>query len=81
MTTKRYPDIEPGQEIGVDWKNNELHMACCDCNLVHVLQFRVAGKKVIVQAWRHNRATATLRRYRGIPIYARLTKKSAEGKS
>lgn len=63
-----YPKKYPGQEVEVDWKNLNLRMACCDCLLVHELQFTVKDNKVIVQAWRDNRRTAALRRYRGIPI-------------
>jgi len=41
-------------------------MMCCDCGLVHVLNFRVirwgCGHKVLFQVFRHNRATAAARR-------------------
>lgn len=37
-------------------------MACCDCGLVHVINFRIAGKKVQLQAFRDNRKTAAKRR-------------------
>ena len=43
--TKKFPDIEPGQEVVVDWQNNDLRWACCDCNLVHVWQFRVEATR------------------------------------
>jgi hypothetical protein len=66
--TKKFPDIEPGQEVVVDWQNNDLRWACCDCNLVHVWQFRVEGDKIILQAWRNNYSTSALRRHRGVPI-------------
>jgi len=36
--------------------------ACCDCGLVHRLQFRVVKGKVQFRAWRDNRATAQMRR-------------------
>lgn len=41
-------------------------MACCDCGLVHKMNFKVIkwgrGHKVIFQAFRDNRATAAKRR-------------------
>lgn len=37
-------------------------MACCDCGLVHRMQFRVSKRKVQLRAWRDNRATARMRR-------------------
>jgi hypothetical protein len=41
-------------------------MMCCDCGLVHVIDFKVVkwgrGHKVKFRADRHNRATASARR-------------------
>ncbi len=41
-------------------------MMCCDCGLVHVLDFKVVrwgrGHKVLFRARRHERATAAARR-------------------
>lgn len=71
MAKQSFPDIEAGQEIEIDWRKNDLHMACCDCHLVHIIRFRVVGKKIIFQAWRHGRKTGALRRHRGIPIMSR----------
>ena len=65
---KLYPDIGAGEGIAIAWETEDLKFACCDCNLVHRLIFRVEGDKVIVSGWRDNRATAQLRRRRGIPI-------------
>ncbi len=47
-------------------------MGCCDCGLVHVIDFKVIkharGHKVLFRASRHPRATAAMRRERGIKI-------------
>ena len=37
-------------------------MACCDCGLVHVLDFAVVDDRVMFRARRDNRATAAKRR-------------------
>lgn len=37
-------------------------MACCDCGLIHRMDFAVRGGKVIFRAVRDNRATANRRR-------------------
>lgn len=37
-------------------------IACCDCGLVHLLEFRVSRGKIKFRAWRDNRATANRRR-------------------
>ena len=39
-------------------------MACCDCGLVHRVEFRVVKGRVQFRAWRDNRATAARRRKR-----------------
>lgn len=55
-------------------------MACCDCGLVHVLDFRVVkyagGKRVKIQfrARRHNRSTAMVRRMNRIRVRLGPTK-------
>lgn len=40
------------------------HMECCDCGLVHVVDFRVVEGRAQVRMRRNNRATATKRRHR-----------------
>lgn len=39
-------------------------LACCDCGLVHNLDFRLRNKKIQFRAFRNNRSTALTRRYR-----------------
>lgn len=39
-------------------------MACCDCLLVHVVNFRIVANKVELQVHRDNRATGQRRRGR-----------------
>lgn len=38
-------------------------MGCCDCGLVHVVEFRVAKGHVQFRAWRDARSTAAKRRW------------------
>lgn len=37
-------------------------MRCCDCGLIHRINFRVVRGRVQFQAWRDARATAAARR-------------------
>lgn len=39
-------------------------MRCCDCGLVHVLNFRLVGWRIQFQAFRDDRKTAASRRER-----------------
>ena len=41
-------------------------MACCDCCLVHTMDFRVHKGRVQFRAFRNNRSTALMRRHAGI---------------
>jgi hypothetical protein len=59
---KSYPTIKSGQfiETGVRYR-----MACCDCGLVHELEFKIENGKVYMRAFRNNRSTSALRRNGG----------------
>lgn len=51
-------------------------MMCCDCGLVHVLDFKVIrwgrGHKIKLRAFRHERATAAARRGHGLKKFRKL---------
>lgn len=38
-------------------------LQCCDCGLVHRLDFRIHEGRVQFRAWRHERATGQIRRH------------------
>lgn len=56
-----YPQVEPDEEVAIEWRTEDYKMACCDCNLVHRLSFRVDGDTLYMWGVRDNRATAQLR--------------------
>lgn len=70
---------EQYQEVGDGWEelSRYLELACCDCSLVHDIEFRVrvkAGKPALEwKVFRNDKATKALRqalrrkRKRGIP--------------
>lgn len=43
-------------------------MGCCDCGLVHVLDFRIYKGRIQFKARRNNRATGQHRRWKTINI-------------
>ena len=61
---KRYPDIKAGQWVAP--KKSGYRMECCDCGLVHVLEFRLYRGQVQMRGYRDNRATARRRKKRGL---------------
>lgn len=40
-------------------------MACCDCGLVHEIDFRVKDRRIQFRVRRNNRSTAMVRRHMG----------------
>jgi uncharacterized Zn finger protein len=61
----------------IDWADGEWHepihrgykMACCDCGLVHNVDFKIrAGRQVQMRVSRNNRSTAMIRRHRNITV-------------
>ena len=59
----RYTQIKDGEWFAPtvsDWR-----MQCCDCGLVHRVNFRIDDGRVLMQAFRDARKTAAVRRARG----------------
>lgn len=52
------------QAIDGEWiePKDGYKMACCDCGLIHRLNFRVVKGRVQIQPFRDNRATAQRRK-------------------
>jgi len=55
-----------------DWETPRMtgyKLMCCDCGLVHIINFKVINKKTIqLQAFRDNRSTGQSRRYKKIAL-------------
>jgi hypothetical protein len=60
---ERYDLVYDGESINVNYKENSLDWACCDCGLVHRFEYYIEGDVLKIYSWRENRATAALRRY------------------
>jgi hypothetical protein len=67
-----YDKPNPGQPMYVNLKKRHFahqgnyKMACCDCSLVHIMRFEIEKStgRLIIRAWRDNRATGQMRRKR-----------------
>lgn len=57
-----YEKIKPGEWLRP--KRKGYKAMCCDCGLVHRLDFRVVEGRAEFRAYRDNRATAVARRHR-----------------
>lgn len=52
--------------VSNEWQQpirNGYKMACCDCGLVHDMDFRIYQGKIQMRARRNNRSTGQLRRH------------------
>ena len=59
---KKYPPTKDGEWIQPIRKGYKIK--CCDCGLIHRLNFRVKNGHIQFQAFRDNRATGQVRRYK-----------------
>lgn len=60
-----YHVLEAGEKVTFNPQKGALNVACCDCGLVHRVEFTVGHRqKLTRQVWRDNRKTAALRRER-----------------
>lgn len=57
----RYTQVVDGEWVAPTPQRGH-KMACCDCGLIHRMDFRVRGGKVEFRAFRDARATAVRRR-------------------
>lgn len=61
-----FPRIRDGEWVCVTPASGRPYrMACCDCLLVHRLEFEVVGEEIHMRAWRDAEATAELRASEG----------------
>lgn len=56
----RYVQVTDGEWIQPVRRGYKV--ACCDCGLVHYVDFRIVKGRVQLRAFRNNRATALVRR-------------------
>lgn len=56
----KYPKVKSGEWIQPVKKGYK--MACCDCGLVHTMDFRIVNNRVQLRAFRNNRSTGQIRR-------------------
>lgn len=54
--------------------NRNDRLQCCDCLLIHSLEWRVRNGKLQVKMFRENRSTAAYRREQGIKVACKKKK-------
>ena len=57
-----YKSFSDGEKIDFSWRRDDYKFCCCDCGLVHKIQFAVKGPNMRMRVWRDNRATGQIRR-------------------
>ena len=58
----KHRHVQNGELIVMPTRTHKFQ--CCDCGLVHVIRFRAKGSKLTFRAWRDERATAQVRRWK-----------------
>ena len=61
MSRREYPAVFDNQWVQPVRRN--YGMQCCDCGLVHRIDFRVKNGKIQLRARRDNRSTGQIRRH------------------
>ncbi len=60
----RYVQRYDGEQRVINPQKERRKIACCDCGLVHLVEYKVAHRqKLTIIAWRDKRATAQRRRW------------------
>lgn len=55
-----YYKVSDGEKMKVG-RNGLVRMKCCDCSLIHLLRFTIIDNKVVIEAWRDEKATRKAR--------------------
>jgi hypothetical protein len=61
-----YPKVRPGEWVQPIRRGYKC--SCCDCGLVHRMNFRIRSGRVQFNAYRDNRATAAIRKAKVIKV-------------
>lgn len=59
-----YKQTSTGWTVWIQPKMRMYKMQCCDCGLVHNMQYRMHGGRIQFRVQRNNRSTALARRHR-----------------
>ena len=62
------PYYKPQEAEWIEPIETGYKMACCDCGLVHLVNFRIVDGKVQFQVFRDNRSTGQTRRHNNIKV-------------
>lgn len=63
-----YEQVEDGDKIAIDWKDQGLNLGCCDCGLVHFIDIEVIDHVVTLQFWRNEEETEKSRKIKGVEV-------------
>ena len=63
-----YEQIGDGDRISVDWPDQGLNLACCDCGLVHYIQFEVVENVILMTFMRNEEETEKVRERKNVRV-------------
>jgi hypothetical protein len=57
-----YEELEHKDKFEILHQKEFLQLACCDCNLTHIIDFSIDGPRLIIEIARDDRETKKLRK-------------------
>lgn len=66
--TARYESVGDGDRIAVNVDEQGLNLACCDCALVHYINFEVVDRTLIMTFWRNEEETEICRADKNVEV-------------
>jgi hypothetical protein len=66
----KYPVLDDGQPVVIPMSSGTLRLGCCDCRLVHDINFNIEVNpetkemQLVLKFYRNNRSTAQARRWK-----------------
>ena len=64
IPTSKYITMKDGEEHSINLTNEYVRYACCDCGMVHIINFSVSEDKLSFTFTQDSRASGQMRRHR-----------------
>jgi hypothetical protein len=66
--TPEYESVDDGDRMTIEWAEQGLNLCCCDCGLVHFIDFEVVDSAIIMTFWRNEEETEKARKRKRVTI-------------
>jgi hypothetical protein len=63
-----YEQVEDGDKMSIEWAEQGLNLCCCDCALVHYIDFEVVDNVIVMTFWRNEEETEEARKRKRVTV-------------